>query len=308
MLVGSRRGAVNAHALVASDVGGARLRPRLLTDGRYALPEAALTDPAYAAAASVLSGWSVETPTDYATITEQAKAPLFITVDGKQMFTAGRRAALTMPHDDVFRFEVRANDFASLSDSTNKNRRCEIISHQADGVGAATVWTAFSVILGAHPGLSKTTHGIVTQWHSVDTSIARAPILSVNYASDGLKIRTASSASLTGGSGNYVVQYTTTRPAAGVKTHFVMQATFGELGHLNAWVNGTQVVNVDAPIGYYTDLTDGSGRTILGYPHFGLYTANQPDTDIVYIANPEWGTADLSARIATPLPVPDLTW
>ena len=87
-----------------------------------------------------------------------------------------------------------------------------------------------------------------------------------------------------------------------------MQATFGENGHLNTWINGSQVVDTDTPIGYFTDLTDGSGRTILGYPQFGLYTANQPDTDIVYHANPEWGTSDLSARISAPLSVPDLNW
>tara|TARA_Y100001938_G_scaffold114837_1_gene157908 strand:+ start:1520 stop:2473 length:954 start_codon:yes stop_codon:yes gene_type:complete len=317
MLVGPRDEAVNVHALVSFTHGGARILPRPLPDGRYAVSEALLDHPDYAAASDVLSGWSVETPTSFANPATHEFSPMSVRVDGKYMWQIGRRSALTMPDPDVFRFQIRANDFGTTHDSENKNRRGELVAEKTAGFGAVTVWTSFCLILGDATGLGKTAHGMVWQWHSVDTTVARSPILSVNVASDGLKIRTASDALLYGGSGTgtqhpengiFVIHHTESRPAKGVKTHIVMQATFGESGHLNAWVNGSQVVDADTAIGYYGDLSDGSGRTVLGYPHFGLYTANQPDTDTVYIANPEWGTVDLSARIASPLTVPDLTW
>lgn len=321
MIVGSRDDAVNAAALVSSEYGGVRLDPRLLNDGTYALPAAVLTDPDYAAAASVLADWVTTTPlsSDYTTLpfVESAVRPMIIPVNGKLMYRGGRRSALTMPDPNVFRFEVRPNDFAGQYDSDNQKRRSEIVSaaSSTDGVGnGATVWSAFCLVLGDYPGLSEVTtnfQGYVHQWHSVDTNVGRSPGLCVDVSNNTMRIQTRSSAALGGSSGfnGVPVNHTSTAiPAKGTKTYFVFQATFGQTGHLNAWVNGSQVVNADTPIGYYADLTDGSGRTILGYPHWGLYAKNQPTTDVVYIANPEWGTGDLSARIATPLTVPDLTW
>lgn len=300
MIVGSRRSAVNVSALVASDHGGARLEPRLLTDGRYALPAPVLSHSDYAAAASELAGWAEETPAsgDYVTppFAESDAKPMFIPVDGKIFYRTARRSALTMPADNVFRFEVRTNDFAGSFDSVNAKRRSEIIQTQGATLGPKdgdTTWSAFCLVLGDHPGLSEVTanfQGYVHQWHSVDTTVGRSPGLCVDVSNNEMRIATRSSLSLGGASGFNgipVNHYTTAVPAKGTKTYFVLQATWGKNGHLNAWVNGTQVVDVDARIGYYDDLTDGSGRTVLGYPHWGLYAKNQPMTDIVYIANPE---------------------
>ncbi|WP_163700471.1 heparin lyase I family protein [Mycolicibacterium agri] len=225
------------------------------------------------------------------------------------MFRTGRRSALTMPHPDVFRFELRSNDFGWWADSEDKKRRSEIITANNTTVGAGdgdTIWTAFCVVLGDHPGLLNSQGGVafpfgfITQWHSVDTTVGRGPVLAVNVSNNALKIQTRSD---TGGPSVVNQHYSGAVPAKGDKTYIVMQATFGEVGHLNAWINGSQLVNADTPIGYYND-----PHAILGYPHWGLYAINQPTTDIVYIANPEWGTTDLSARISSPLPVPDLTW
>ena len=321
MIVGPRHSGVNAAALVASDHGGNRIDPRLLTDGRYALPDQVLTNTAYAAAASELAGWSTETPAsgDYESIpfAESAAKPMFIQVDGKIFYRISRRSALTMPADNVFRFEVHTNDFGWLFDSINVKRRSEIIQTNGPAVGpgdGAVTWSSFCLILGDHPGLSEETsnfQGYIHQWHSVDTTVGRSPGLCVDVSNNTMRIQTRSSDSLGGASGFNGVPVNHTNdpiPAKGTKTYFVLQATWGQAGHLNAWINGTQVVNTDTPVGYYDDLTDGSGRTVLGYPHWGLYAKNQPTTDIVYIANPEWGTTDLSARITTPLPVPDLVW
>jgi hypothetical protein len=314
MLIGDRQSAVNARALI--NAGRARLEPRLLTDGTYALPEEVRTDPAYTAAVSTISSWSTGTPdlSAYVPIPDPVTlAPEFLVqVNNKLMYHGGRQGSLTMPDPAVFRFQIQANDFAASTDSANQNRRSELIAAGPNrGIGASTAWSAFCLILGDHPGLTKVRSGplgLVNQWHSVDTSIARSPVLGVDCSNNVMSILTRSSASLSGGDGVAVTRYSTSIPVKGGKTYFVLQATFGSSGHLNAWINGTQVVNVDCPIGYYTDLTDGSGRTELGYPHWGLYTRNQSETDIVYIANPEWGTVDLSSRISAPLAVPDLTW
>lgn len=314
MLIGPRHDAVNAQSSVNASVGGFRLIPRLLTSGSFALPDAVLTNPGYAAAHPVLATWPAQpnpTSSDYIAPPD-VRRPFNVLVDGKIMHHDGRAGSVTMPHADVFRFEVRVNDFAANYDSTNQNRRSELISRPSDGVGVETVWQSFCCILGDRPGLTKTRSGplgLITQWHSVDVGIVRSPVLGVDCSNNVMSIITRSSSSVDGNqNGIGVIHYSGAIPAKGEKTYYVMQCTFGQAGHLNAWINGTQVVNVDTPVGYYTDLTDGSGRTKLGYPHYGLYTRNQPETDIVYIANPEWGLGDLSARIATPLPVPDLTW
>lgn len=320
MKVGSRQGAVNARALVSSAVGGVRVEPRPLTDGRFALPDMVFTNPAYAAALPALGDWATETPAaaDYLAVpASNGDSRFYVKVGPDWFWCVSRRAGLTMPASDVFRFEVRTNDFGYVDDSPNAKRRNEIILANGESAGVHsgdTIWSAFCLIMGDHPGLSEVTsnfQGYVHQWHSVDTTVGRSPGLCVDVSNNTMRIQTRSSAALGGASGFNGVptnHYTTDIPAKGVKTYFVLQATWGQTGHLNAWVNGTQVVNGDTPIGYYDDLTDGSGRTVLGYPHWGLYAKNQPKTDIVYIANPEWGASDLSARIAAPLPVPDVIW
>ena len=311
----SRQSAMNVSALISSDYGGARLEPRILNDGRYVLPESVLTDPSVAAALSELSTWTtIATPAsgDYMSIPSNSwiLKPGYFLNQGILMFRTGRRSAMTLPHPDVFRFELRPNDFGWWADSADKKRRSEIITANNTTTGAhdgETIWTAFTFVLGDHPGLLNSQggaafpFGYITQWHGVDQAVGRGPVLAVNVSNNAVKIQTRSD---TGGPSNVVGHYSGPVPGKGVKTSVVMQATFGAAGHLNAWIGGTQIVNADTPIGYYND----THTTILGYPQWGLYAINQPTTDIVYIANPEWGTTDLSARITTPLPVPDLVW
>lgn len=321
MIVGSRDSAVNARAAIAAlrpwslqESGGIRLSPLLLTDGSYALPAEIASNARFAAALPFIAGWATATPapSDYVPqISGQLTAQLELLVNGKTMRHVGRPAGLTMPASNVFRFETHVNDFAGTFDSNNANRRCEIVSDDpaTRGVGAGTLWSSFCVILGNTPGLTKTRSGplgAVHQWHSVDTSIGRSPPFHIDCSNNVMQIITRSSASVDGNSNGLAVQqYLGTIPAKGVRAFFVVQGTTGASGHLNVWMNGTQIVNVDTPIGYYTDLTDGSGRTELAYPHWGLYTRNQGETDVVCIANPEWGTASLSARVDTPLSVPE---
>ena len=311
MLVGSRADAINARALVQGR--WARLTPRPLVDDRYVLPESTLTNPDYAAAAGTLAGWAVESPELGTHLPEQVPlAPFFAArIGGRSYYHTRSNGLLTEPAANVFRFEVKANDAEGLSDSQGGSRRSELVCTAAGrGVGAATVWIAFTFILGPHDGMVPVVAGnwgIVHQWHSIDKSIGRSPVLVVNCSDNQLSILTRSSTSLYNGNGIPVTHYTAALPAQGALNHVVMQSTFGQAGHLNAWIGGVQVVNVDTPIGYYTDLTDGSGRTELGYPHWGLYQKNHSETDVVYIANPEWSAGSLAARIAAPTAVPDLS-
>lgn len=320
MLVGPRQDAINAQALVPGEHSGARLMPRLLKDRRYALPNEVLEDTECIAAFPLLSRWSQEelSDEDYVPIPNREGSPMYLELNGKLVWQAGRRSSLTMPSPDVFKFEVRANDFSGLADSDSGNRRSELVSELSQGEGnGSTVWSSFSLIFGDAPGLAKTTHGIVHQWHSHDLSVGRSPVISVNVAGDGLKIRTCSSAKLYGGNGSgtrhplngvFIVHHTSPAPPKGAISNIVLQSTLGERGHLNAWINGEQVVNADTPIGYFTDLRDGTNRSVLGYPQWGLYTRNQAETDIAYIANIEWGTESLASRVVKPLPIPDLNW
>lgn len=105
--------------------------------------------------------------------------------------------------------------------------------------------------------------GFVHQWHSVDTTVGRSPGLCDDVSNNVLTIQTRSSAALGGVSsfnGVPVIQYSTAIPAKGEKTYFVLEALWGEEGHVNAWINGSLVVDEETPVGYYDDLTDGSGR------------------------------------------------
>jgi len=275
------------------------------------------TDPAYSAAHLLLGTWQTITDPIYKTIAGDEDHPRFdLVVDGKTVNHAGPPNSLRMPASNVFQMTVAANSFAGSYDQRNGNRRSEIAAIGPDksvgtGVGEMA-WTAFCIVLGDHPSLTAVrsgAFGIVHQWHSVEYGLGRSPIVTVSCFNNELSIRTRSSVGATTGnpSGTEITHYSTVIPAKGIKTFFVLQITFGEAGHINAWINGTQVVNQDAPIGYYADLVVDPSRK-LGYPQWGLYCRNYPETNVVYIANPEWGVASLSDRIAAPLPVPDLTW
>ena len=204
---------------------------------------------------------------------------------------------MTAPAANVFRHEVHANDFAGTYDSDHQNRRSELCSEGDDRAfdEGETVWSSFCFILGNTPGLGAH-YGIVHQFHDVGS---RSPVIGIDTGNDQLRVFTRSAASMLNDNGVPVWRYTGTKPVKGARTYVVLQATFGQTGHLNLWINGAQVVNDDCPLGYY-GLESG-----MGYPLFGLYTPNQGTTEVVCHANIEWGTSSLASRITTPLPVPE---
>lgn len=228
-----------------------------------------------------------------------------VTIDSKPMDLSAISApyAFSIPATDVYRFEVHANDFGWPGDSKNGNRRSEVVSVDRYEYGSgATLWTSFSfVVAPAHSPFDggPSRHNTIHQWHSVDHEKARRPGLQVQLLGGNLVIQTRSD--IAGESGETgIVRYSATRPADGVPHHMVISGTLGRSGHLNVWLDGTQIVSTDASIGYFND--DGGARA-LAYPHWGIYQTNVDPPAVIYHANVEWGTIDLSARVRDPLAV-----
>lgn len=67
-------------------------------------------------------------------------------------------------------------------------------------------------------------------------------------------------------------------------------------GHLQSWRDGSQIYDEDAAIGY--------NQPDAGYFKYGIYRWPTTPTGIVEYANVEVGTADLSSRVTSPLPLP----
>lgn len=224
--------------------------------------------------------------------------PTYI-VDSKRMdlFAAPVPYAFGIPAENVYRFEVHKNDFGWSGDSKNVKRRSELISRGKRYSAGETLWTSFSFVVGPWhaPFDGETKQNIIHQWHSVDTTENRGPVVRVELIHGNLEIRTQSDAG-----GGSIVRYRAIRPPDGVVHHMVIAGLLGQPGKIRAWLNGKQIVNAEVPIGYYGD--DGGDRA-LAYPHWGLYQTNVKAPTVIFHANMEWGTTDLSERIGAPTPV-----
>lgn len=331
MIVGSKKDGINVANLVAADFNGARLLPRPLADGGYALPDNAATAAETSAAHSILAGWANEPSPTYftdATHDSNTHASLVINQAGKPYCHLGGRGnnTLTMPDADVFRFSAGPDD-AYAFDLARGVRRSMIGSvRNAAGVygpmNGETAWCSFCFIAGDLDAVDSMTPGgsrgtLFMQWQSGEDpslSVAFGPPMFMDLpASGGLVIKTLSSAQM-GSNGFPVVQthYTGNRPQKGVKTYFVIETKFGASGYLKVWQNSTKIVDVVTPIGYYGGAQNNhaavSGTRPAGWLCLGPYGSGSQETDIVYIANPEWGLDSLAARISNPLSVPDLEW
>jgi hypothetical protein len=318
-IVGSKEDGINVADLIATkelpeDFGGVRLLPRPLNDGGYALPDAARTDRETSAAHSILAGWTVNNSPDYLAgipVTSSSGSRLHIKQgDSLLSHVGGRgRQALTMPADGVFRFSTGPGDADTPTLAASGARRSQIYYAGSDiGPKAGeTVWCAYSCIFGDTDAIDAGVGAQFMQWHNYvgPPGPTLGPPASINTEDGLLRISTRSSADMN--PDGYPVSkyhYDGPLPTKGQKEHWVHQITPGPTGHWNVWRNGTQIVNVDAPIGYYT----GVGDIPLIRLYFGQYSYRSEQTDITYFANPEYGSGSLAARITAPLPVPDLDW
>lgn len=296
----------------------ALLSPISMVDGRFYCSEAVLEDPRHHRVRNILAACERG---DFDLDQVFAAAFPVVLVGGHRAYLASRdRApwAIRKAADSVYRFEVREDDFGYSGDATNNppygNRRSELVSYGSADARSYTegdeVWQSFSFVIGDDSGLIQTgsgVFGLAAQWHSVDTVVSRSPVLGVDLAFGGvLSIVTRSSDEVTEAlNGVAKYRYQMARPAVGVTTSIVFRFIPGENGHLQAWVNGSEVFDADIPLGYYDDLLIGQK---LAYPQFGMYTRNGADPIVIYTANMEWGTDSLLARVTAPLAVPDVDW
>ncbi len=288
---------------------GHRLDPRMLADGRQGVADGTASMAVYADIAAILNAGSVESVSSWSSYTTPTAL-----IDGKAAtFNNARQLySISEPAANVFRQEMRANDPGTRTDLGLGNRRCEIVSIPEDGWhDGETLWMSWAAIRGTQSAgmlsvSDPSNFGFTMQVHPVNTSRPLAPCVGVDYALGVARIFTASDAEVSESSAGYGVlktRWSTTLPAAGVITRYVMSVKFGQAGHLKAWVNGAVVYDADIPIGYWTS----SSSPIMGYPQWGVYEKNGPTTEVMYHANIEWGSSSLEARAASPLAVPDLS-
>lgn len=215
-----------------------------------------------------------------------------------ELYAAPTGYAFTNPATSVYRFEVRKDDFGWHGDARNGKRRAELISAGRKYSAGETLWTSFSFVIGpAHTAFDGgSEQNFIHQWHSVDTTDGRAPVVRVEVSHGNLEVRTQSDAAE-----KPVVRYRAVRPQDGAVHNMVISGLLGQSGHIRAWLDGVRIVDTEAPIGYYND---DDGQRALAYPQWGLYESNVEAPSIIYHANLEWGTTALAERISAPLSVP----
>lgn len=279
-------------------LGNANLDPIRLDDGRYAIAEAALVDRAFAQYRPLLAAASLE---DASTLTFIGGDDIYLTVDSKEVYTTCARTshAFGIPETDTFRFEVRQNETGYPPDLVQSTwrRRSELVSKTPAYYSSDTLWASFSMVIadGATFDVGYGDYTTLYQWHH-PTDIGDGPVMTIEVNNGNLEVVTRSDDD--NPDRDRVVHYSETRHEDGVVADFVISGLLGSGGHLNVWLDGSQIVDDDCGIGYYTE--GGSG---LAVPHWGIYQDNVSDPAVVFFANMEWGTADLSARVSTPLSV-----
>jgi hypothetical protein len=284
---------------------GSKLNLTRLKDWTYAVNEAALTDRAFAAQRPILKT-GVVTPDSSLVLPSDSLFPGYLWAKFNNQVcyiqTVPKDYAISMPFSNMFRFEVRGNDCAWEGDKNNNRRRSECISADIQYNAEQTVWTSFSFVVtikGAASfdtvidGFKPANRATILQWHAPDY-VPGGPFQNIELNQGKLEVVTRSPVT---GNAECVTHYSQPRPTDGVVHHVVMRATLGAAGRLTVWLDGTQIVATDTPIGFY----DIPGP--IGYPQWGIYQQNFDVPAVVYHANVEWGITDLSSRVTNPLPV-----
>lgn len=274
------------------------LQPRLLTDGRYALPEYLVSDPAFQSKVAALRAGTIMSlsEADYV-----ADTRLGIIVNGQGHFLALDRKpwTFTVVAANVHRFELRQGDQGYDESSPERLHRAEIIAADVPNHGTE-LWQAYSLKLGAGPAFTVDGQCYANQWHGYDADVgySRAPPLSFDYGNDMFRIWSRSDADIDPDTlwGVSVLQYQAASPTRDVYSNIVINVKFASSGFLRVWINGVQVVNYTGPIGYYLDAHGA-------YPQWGIYARQAPNCPVMTYANMEHGTADLTDRILNPLPI-----
>lgn len=262
------------------------IRPRLLVDGNLAVSENVLTDPAHEQVRSILQQGTV-------TPTHAAFASLgdgeFVMMDGKYcQILADDKSWTIVPTSYGNRFELRAGE----------DQRAEFVG-RTDTFGTGDeVWQSFTFEINVRDGfeaeLPQPAWGIIGQFHSIDTALTggRSPVLYYDLGDDVFRIVTRSD---TDGTETEMVRYSSALPVAAV--NMVVRFVVGEVGQLQIWRGGVEVLNISCPIGYYEDAGD------LCYFQWGNYHGSTAPISAVTTSNMRWGLTDLSSKILNPDPV-----
>lgn len=272
------------------------IRPRLLSDGRLAVSEEVLTDPAHAHVREYLAAGEVT-----------ADPPAFSAINGENGVVDGKvvriyaddNAWSLQPTTTGHHFELRTGD-VGLADDTATQQRAEMIGlYDTFGAGAE-VWQSFSMEINVVDGFQRVlprNWGIIAQWHSIDTQATggRSPPIAFDCGNNAFRITTRSDAEYSNGFAVEKVRFSDVLPVAPV--NYVCRAVLGQAGELQVWRDGVEIVNLSCPIGYYND----SGN--LAYLQWGIYRLVGPDPVAVTTSNMRWGLTDLSDKIANPDPV-----
>lgn len=283
----------------------AKLCPIRITGGNYAVSDAAAADPLFAPWRAVLDAGSVVADGSLAAATGDSL--IYLTIDSKTalLYSAEEPHAFGIPGSGVYRFENRRNEFGWINDPRGQVRHNELVARDVKFGSGETLWSSFSFVVGPDHIPFDTTyvdpwHNLIHQWHSVDDfePVGRPPVFAIDMHAGNLEVITRSDDDTTGVYNGKQVQYSAPRPTDGVVHNVVVSGLLGAAGHLDVWLDGSQIVDVDTAIGYYNDV-----GVDLAYPHFGVYQKNFDDPTIVYHANLEWGTSSLLARVAAPLSV-----
>lgn len=206
-----------------------------------------------------------------------------------------------------FRFEVRQGEHPALDDvrdgTPNANERAEMYLADTDYSvlslpQATSLWLSGSLTVERENTASSC---IVLQFHATeDASDASAsPVAALMLDSAGrlvVESRTSAENPLTSNPAGVSRYVGASAFPVGRRTAFVVNAKFdyAGAGFLKVWMDGLQIVDFAGAIGF----NDAEGP----YLKVGIYRPTSAAPMVVRWKNLECGTADLSARILSPLP------
>lgn len=269
------------------------IRPRLLVDGKLAVSEQVLTDPFHEHVRNVLQGGEVTG--NYATFSAQEGD--CGTIDGKVIRVAADDQAWSLvPTSTGHRFELRPNDIGLPSDPITV-QRSELVGRPNQFKAGDEVWSSWTTEINIVDGFANiitgtSNWGLITQWHSVDTTVGRSPVLGFDYGNNTFRIVTRSDFDYSNSVAVEMVRFSDSLPTGPV--NYVCRFVLGQAGELQVWRNGIEIVNIECPIGYYNDVGN------LAYLQWGIYQRASRFNAAVTTSNMRWGLTNLSDKILIP--------
>jgi polysaccharide lyase-like protein len=210
--------------------------------------------------------------------------------------TTNSHASQVGPSGNYVKFNMFANNPWSRDDARTSGgaERTELAGYEArsrarfEGHAVESIWGADSFYIEKGDPLT-TNWFAIGQMHvqaggvpALAFSLQNGEFLAVDLRADG---------NAGGRIGRYPI-------ARGVWYHRVFHLKFDQAGKgfVKVWINGAQIVDYSGNTGVST--------TQYYYWKFGIYRSQAPEYVAVRYANMTIGTADLSARIAKPVPIP----